>query len=152
MKAGMISPIRVLVADDSPVVRKRLAALLNEVDCIQVVGEAQSAFEAMLLFEERRPDAVVLDFQFPDASGLEVLRRIKHSAPLCLVIILTTFREPAFKSICLAAGADHFFHKATEFERVPEVLSEAARHAIGSSGPAPELRENSSETHNVVAG
>jgi two-component system response regulator DevR len=134
MTSTTVTPISVLVVDDSIIVRQGLCDLLAEDDCIAIVGEAGSVAEACRLFEQHRPDAVVLDIQLPDGSGLEVLRRIKQTAPSCMVIVLTNFRESAFRWECLRSGADHFLHKAMEFERVAELLH---RRACGPPCPSP---------------
>jgi DNA-binding NarL/FixJ family response regulator len=114
--------VTVIVADDSALIRGRLCALLEAEPAVRVVAEASSAAEAMSQFERHRPDAVVLDIQMPDASGIEVLRRIKQSAPWCVVIMLTQFRESAFREICRILGADHFLNKAGEFDQIPGIL------------------------------
>ncbi len=119
--------VTVIVADDSALIRGRLCALLETEPAVRVVGEASSACETMSQFERYRPDAVVLDIQMPDGSGVEVLRRIKQSAPGCVVIMLTQFREPAFREMSLILGANHFLNKASEFEQVPEILRELSQ-------------------------
>ena len=114
------------MVEDSSIVRRRLCSLLSEDPRIRVVGQAGCVKEALLLFEELRPDAVVLDYRLPDGNGLEVLCRIKQATPWCEVVMLTNLREELFGEICRACGADHFFHKATEFERVAQVLGDLA--------------------------
>jgi DNA-binding NarL/FixJ family response regulator len=116
----------VLVVEDSAIVRERICDLLNEEPHLQVIGQASDVAEALARFEELRPQAVVLDYRLPDGNGLQVLRHVKQAAPWCVVIMLTNLREDMFGEICRASGADHFFHKATEFERVAEVLGALA--------------------------
>ena len=118
--------VSVLVVDDSTIVRERLCALLAEDESICVAGEAGGVEEAWSLFEQRRPDAVVLDIQLPDGSGIDVLRRIKQAAPSCLVIMLTNLCEAPFRRESRRCGADYFLHKATEFEQVAELLHRCA--------------------------
>lgn len=118
--------VTVLVVDDADVFRSRLCDLLREDDRVEIIGEARDVREALAKFEAARPDAVVLDYCLPDGTALTVLRHVKQSAPWCLVIVLTNLREPVFEQVCAAVGADHFLHKATDFERVPEVLNQFA--------------------------
>jgi two-component system, NarL family, response regulator DevR len=108
---------------------------MAEDDCVSVVGEAGSVEEACRLFGQHRPDAVILDIQLPDGSGLEVLRRVKQTNPSCLVIILTNLCESPFRSECQRCGADYFLHKATEFERAVELLHPRAAIAPCPSPP-----------------
>jgi DNA-binding NarL/FixJ family response regulator len=124
------SPVRprlsVLVVDDSAIVRQRLRVLLAEGQCVRQVSEAANGAEAWTLFQRLAPDAVLLDIHLPDTSGLEVLRRIKLAAPSCLVIVLTNRQDPIFRQETQQRGADHFLHKASEFEQVAGLLH---RHA-----------------------
>ena len=132
MNPAPCSPVTVLLVDDVALVRDRLCSLLGEDPRIAVVGQAKDAAEAIRQSESLRPDAVVLDYRLPDATGVEVLRHIKQSAPWCVVIMLTNLRESVFEEISRMSGADYFFHKATEFEKVAEVLGRLA----GSGRPA----------------
>lgn len=115
-----------MIANDSAVIRKRLQSLLADEPRVSVVGEGASALEAWLLFQQRQPRAVVLDLQMPDGNGLELARRIKQSAPWCVIIILTNVRGAPSHQECRCLGVDYFFHKGTEFERVAEVLRSLA--------------------------
>lgn len=114
--------LRVLLVDDSQPVRSRIRRLLQESLPLEMVGEAGTVAEALALFRTHRPDAVVLDLGLPDGDGLTVLSEIKRTQPACVVIVLTNYANPECREHCLLAGADHFFDKAQEFERVPEVL------------------------------
>ena len=122
MKPFQGRPVTVLVVDDSAQVRRRLYEMLKGETSAQIVAEAASARDALQAFQQLRPEAVILDLGLPDASGVEVLRQIKRAAPLCFVIVLTLFNEPMFAELARTLGADCFFHKSTEFERVAEVL------------------------------
>jgi DNA-binding NarL/FixJ family response regulator len=130
-------PVSVLIVEDSVVVRARLRALLAEERAIHVVAEAASAAQALEQFQIHVPDAIVLDLRLAESSGLDVLQQIKRLAPQCVVIVLTSFDQAEFRELCLRYGADYFFHKATEFERVAEVLSTLANHSNLSSGTLP---------------
>jgi two-component system chemotaxis response regulator CheB len=119
----------VLVVDDSDAIRSRLCSLLGESPEFQVVAAARNGVEAMLAFERLRPWAVVLDIHLPGMGGVEVLRRIKASAPHCVVVMLTNLQQGPFREATRILGADAFFHKASEFELVPRFLSAAAAEA-----------------------
>jgi len=121
-------PLSVLIVEDSVVVRARLLALLAEETDVNVIAEAASAVEAIERFNTHVPDAVVLDLQLASGSGLDVLQRIRQSARQCVVIMLTNFPQAEFREACHDHGADYFFHKATEFEKVVEVLSALVPH------------------------
>ena len=113
----------VLIVDDSALVRQRLSALLAEAPGLRIVGEAASAAGALSAVQRLAPDAVVLDIRMPGVSGIEVLERIKADHPNILVVMLTNYDFDHYRRQCLASGADYFFNKAREFERVVDVLT-----------------------------
>jgi DNA-binding NarL/FixJ family response regulator len=121
----------VFIVDDSPVVRDRLTAMIAELPNVEIVGQADIAFEAIHSIRRLRPAVVVLDISMPGGSGMYVLETIKKDRPVPVVIMLTNFAHEQYRQKCLQLGADYFFDKSTEFERVPEVLRQ-----IFDSGPA----------------
>lgn len=123
--------VSVLIVDDSSIVRERLEQLLGEIAGIHLVGLANSARAALVQFHLHQPQAVILDIQMPDGSGIDVLAQIKREFPSCNVIMLTSYDEPAFRDKCAQIGADHFFHKSTEFERVVDVLTNLVERTAG---------------------
>ena len=112
----------VFIVDDSPVVRERLTGMISELAGMHVVGHAEIAFEAIHSIRRLKPDVVVLDISMPGGSGMYVLETIKRERPCPLVIMLTNFAHDQYRKKCLQLGADHFFDKTTEFDRVIEVL------------------------------
>jgi CheY-like chemotaxis protein len=122
--ATPLPSLKVLVAEDSALIRERLAGLLSELPQVEIVGEASDGSSALRLFFVCRPRAVILDIQMPGPNGIEVLRQIKAEDRNCVVIILTSYQQPEFRGRCAEAGADFFFHKSTEFEKVLVVLND----------------------------
>ena len=112
----------VFIVDDSPIVRERLATLLSELPNVEVVGQADIAFEAIDSIRKLRPSVVVLDISMPGGSGMQVLESIKQDRPETIVIMFTNFAHDHYRQKCIELGADYFFDKSTEFERVTEVL------------------------------
>src|SRR6267378_3926660 len=114
--------MKILIADDSLVVRDRLVTLLTEVHGVEVVGQAKDAMEARNLAEELRPDVAILDIRMPKGSGADVVRDLKKLNPTPKVIILTNYPHPENRKKCIGRGADYFFDKSTEFKKVLSVL------------------------------
>lgn len=113
---------RVFIVDDSPIVRERLASLVSEIPQVELVGDAEIAFEAIHRIQSLKPDVVILDISMPGGSGMHVLETIKRDpAPPC-VIMLTNFAYDQYREKCSQLGADHFFDKSGEFDRVTEVI------------------------------
>ena len=132
--------MRVLVADDSAVVRDRLVVMLSEVCGVDVVGTAADGLEAIDSFRRLRPDIVVLDIRMPKANGIQVLEEIKEIDRSAVVLMLTNYLYPQYRTRCMAAGADYFLDKSTEFDRIPELLAEL-RHAGKGGGGSGETSE-----------
>ena len=119
---GRRSPV--FIVDDSPVVRDRLLAMISELPNVEVVGQADVAFEAINSIRRLRPSVVVLDISMPGGSGMYVLETVKKDQPVPVVIMLTNFAHEQYRQKCLQLGADYFFDKSTEFDRVTQVLRE----------------------------
>lgn len=116
--------MKIIIVDDSPLVRERLISTCADLEGVQVVGEAENVLEAVRAIKRLHPDLVVLDIKMPLGSGIDVLRYIKKSDSSCKVIVLTNYPYPQYRDKCRALGAEYFFDKSTEFEKVPEVLEQ----------------------------
>ena len=114
--------MRILIADDSAVVRARLISLLADLRGIEVVGQAEDAIEARNLAEKLRPDVAILDLRMPKGSGADVLSDLKKLDPVFKVIMLTNYSNPENRKKCIDGGADYFFDKSNEFQKVVSVL------------------------------
>jgi len=120
--------MRVLIVDDSDLIRRRLGAMLSEMKGIELVGEARDSLEATKLALNLKPDVVILDIRMPAGSGINVLENIKRVTPAPKVIMLTNYPYPQYRKKAEDAGADFFFDKASEFDRVAEAV-EGLRNA-----------------------
>ena len=115
--------VKVLIVDDSILVQQRLVDMLAEIDGIEVVGEAKDESEALSKAIELIPDVIILDIRLREGNGINVLQKIKNNgANSTVVIIITSYPYPQYRERCVAAGADFFFSKSTEFDKIPEVL------------------------------
>jgi len=114
--------MRILIADDSAVVRARLISLLADLRGIEVVGQAEDAIQARNLAEKLRPDVAILDLRMPKGSGADVLSDLKKLNPTPKVIMLTNYPHPENRKKCMDEGADYFFDKSNEFQKVVLVL------------------------------
>ena len=113
---------RVLIVDDSEQVRERLISLLSEHPKIRIVGQAGNGKEAMDAVNDQMPDTVILDIRLPGKSGIQLLKEIKAAHPEITVIMLTNYDFEQYRKQCTQFGADHFFNKTLEFEKVVNVL------------------------------
>ena len=130
--------IRVLVADDHPVVRHGLCTMLEIEDDIVVVGRAADGEEAVAQARETRPDIILLDVQMPNVDGIEALRRIRAEDPEARVIVLTTYRDEDYVFPSLQAGARGYLLKDASREELADAIR---RVAAGESLLDPQVAE-----------
>jgi DNA-binding NarL/FixJ family response regulator len=123
----MTAQIRVLVADDHPIVRAGIVALLSQASDITVVGEAKTGAEAVKRASELRPDLVLMDLRMPELSGAEATAQIIAMIPTTRVLVLTTYETDADILGAIEAGANGYLLKAAPQE---EIL-EGVRAAVG---------------------
>ncbi|HEX3257345.1 MAG TPA: response regulator transcription factor [Pseudonocardia sp.] len=105
--------IRVVLADDHPVVRRGLGAMLRSVDDIDVVGEAVDGHEAVRAAVTLSPDVIVLDIHMPGLDGVSAAREIRGAAPDVGILMLTMLDDDASVRAAVSAGAGGYVLKAT---------------------------------------
>jgi len=114
--------MRLLIVDDSEIVRERLKTMLSEVPMMETIGQAKDQKEAIELVGKLNPDVVIVDIQMPGGSGINLLREVKKRKKPPQLIVLTNQSYPQYRRKCMEAGANFFFDKSTEFDKVAEVL------------------------------
>ncbi len=119
----MMTTIRVVIADDHPVVRSGIRDLLERAIDIQVIGEASTGKEALLLVEEMVPDVLLLDMQLPDMKGIEVAQQIQQSGTSVKILVLSAHDDPVYIHELMEAGAMGYLVK----EEAPQVIVDAVR-------------------------
>jgi len=119
----MSAPIRVLIADDQPMVRAGLRMILELEPDIDIVGEAADGNEAVAVAAATEPDVILMDVRMPNLDGLEATRRIvgsREDGPR--VLILTTFDLDVYVYEALASGASGFVLKDIEPEKLVDAI------------------------------
>lgn len=148
----MNSDIRVVVADDHPIVREGLTALLNSVDGLEVVGVAATGHEAIRKVMETRPNVAVLDLQMPGLDGYEATRQIARTAPKVAVLVLTMFEDDDAMFAAMRAGANGYLVKGAQQDEIIRAIhavaageaifgSSVAKRVLGLLGSAPRAVE-----------
>ena len=131
------TPVRVVLADDHPVVRDGLSALLSSVPGIEVAGTAATGREAVRAAVTLRPDVLVLDVQMPELNGVAAAREIARAAPTVAVLMLTMFDDDDSVFAAMRAGARGYVLKgATQDEIIRAIHAVAAGEAIFGPGVA----------------
>jgi DNA-binding NarL/FixJ family response regulator len=121
-KLGKAAAIRVLIADDHPVVREGLAAMINRRPDMTVVAEARNGREAVGLFRQHRPDVALIDLRMPEMDGVSAILAIREQFPPAQTIILTTYDgdEDIYRG--LQAGAKAYLLKDASREELFECI------------------------------
>lgn len=117
----MTNKIKILLVDDHNVVRAGFKMLLADDHTIEVIGEAARGEQAIQLYQELKPDIVVMDLSMPGIGGLEAMRRIVQRDPQALILVFSVHNEPVYVSRALNAGAKGYITKNS----APEILLEA---------------------------
>jgi DNA-binding NarL/FixJ family response regulator len=114
--------IRVVIADDQPVVRDGLAMLLGLIDDVEVVATAADGVEAVERVRSERPDIVLMDLRMPRLEGAEATREILSSLPETRVLVLTTYADDQFLFPALEAGARGYLTKEATAEEIEQAI------------------------------
>jgi DNA-binding NarL/FixJ family response regulator len=121
-RSGNLKKIRVLIVDDSAMLREGLATLCSMLSELEVVGTAGDGIEALEAIRNLRPDVVSLDIRMPGMSGIDVLRAIRRDRLTCTPIVLSGMADEFAREKCLELGAKYVFDKSTELEKFLQVL------------------------------
>lgn len=117
--------MKILVADDTEVIRKHLRLLLSEIEGA-VVEIAVDGMEATWLIGQFAPEVIILDIQMPYKNGIEVLREIRKNDQSSTVIMFTAAPSPEIREICFRAGANFFLDKRSEADSLLEICKREA--------------------------
>lgn len=128
----MTSPVRVLVVDDSVVIRRLVSDALSADPALEVVGTAANGRLALAKIEQLAPDAVTLDIEMPELDGIGTLRALRPAHPQLPVIMFSTLTERAAAATleALAAGATDYVTKPTNVGRASESIEQVRRELI----------------------
>ena len=118
--------MQLFLVEDSSMVRDRIEAMLAEIPGTTIAGRATGATEAIRDILAVRPDMVLLDVQLAEGSGFDVLRALHAQAPGLPVVMLTNYSADPYRQIAERFGVRAFFDKTKEFERVREIVAQAA--------------------------
>ena len=114
--------MKVFIADDSSELRERIVDMISEEESIEMVGQAENVPEAINAIRKLKPDVIILDIRMPGGCGIDVLNTIEKDGCTPIIIMLTNYPYPQYRKKCFDAGADFFFDKSSEFEKVIDVL------------------------------
>jgi DNA-binding NarL/FixJ family response regulator len=122
--------IKVLIADDHPLIIAGIRRTIEHVDDMEVVGEARSGPELMQLVERRRPDLVLMDLKMPGVAGVEAIIRIRQRWPEVKCVVLSAYDDRPTIDAALQAGASAYVLKSAHTVDIASVLRQASGGAV----------------------
>ena len=116
--------VRVLLVEDSALIRDRVSESLSELPGIAIVGYAESQAGALELMSVPGWDVAILDLQLKSGTGLGVLKALPADVrpPHTKIVVFTNYAFPQYRDRCAALGADFFVDKAREFDKLPKIM------------------------------
>jgi len=157
--------IRIVVVDDHQIVRQGVRSLLSNYDDFEIVGEAETATEAMDVIGKTLPDVVLLDIRMPGESGIQTLRKIRNSYPQIKVLMLTSYREDEYVIGALREKADGYVLKSVSDETLvhailavhrserflsPQITEQVIQHALGNEEELEQSDLNDTEEQQIL--
>ena len=115
--------MKVLVAEDSPLLRAQIVQQFLEFPGVEIVGLMSGALQACQAIGELKPDVVILDLVFAGGNGIDVIRSITCAEVHPVIIVLTDRTSPPYREKAMKAGADFFLDKWMEFGKLREIIS-----------------------------
>ena len=116
--------MKVLFGDDSVLILDRLEELLCKYQHVEIVGALKNGNDTLDALLKLNPDLAIIDLKMPGLSGLEVLHEIRKVNKSLKIIILTFFAIDSYKKLAIREGADYFFSKVDDFDKVSLVVAE----------------------------
>lgn len=113
---------RILVVDDHPIVRERLAELINQESDLEVCGEAEDSISALKTIQQLQPDLAIVDITLKDTYGIELIRQIKERHPRLPTLVLSMHDESLYGERALRAGARGYLNKQEATRKVIAAL------------------------------
>jgi len=147
-----VTGLKILIADDHPVVRRGLRALLNSRSGWQVCGEAMNGREALEKVTELKPDVLILDLNMPELNGLEVTRQIRKEHPQIEVVVLTVHDSEQMMRQVLAAGARGYMLKSDAGGELLNAIETVRNHRVFLSSQASQMLGASAASAAAAAG
>ena len=116
--------MRIIIADDSDLILERIQEMLNQFNQVEIIALLKNGKDALKAFKFIKPDLVILDIKMPGLNGLEVLKEIRKEDKNVKIIILTLYASDYYRQLAMQSGANYFFSKVDDFEKIAVVVEE----------------------------
>ena len=125
--------MRIVIADDSTLIRNRLQDVLLSFDQVEIVGTCTNGTDTLKALQTLNPDLAIIDIKMPGLSGLEVLKEIRKVNKTLQIIILTFYGSEYYRQKAIEGGANYFFSKVDDFEKVEKVVNEMLKLTVNQT-------------------
>jgi DNA-binding NarL/FixJ family response regulator len=148
MEAESTAPLKVLIADDHPLMIAGVRRALERSEDIEIAGEAHSGPELMRLVERRRPQIVLTDLRMPGTDGADCIEQIRTTWPEVRVVVLSACEDRPAIDAALSAGASAYVVKSINSTDIAAVIRQAASGSVfhATSVPAPRPQDEDEES------
>jgi DNA-binding NarL/FixJ family response regulator len=116
--------LRILLADDSDLILQRLHERISTCKGVEIIGSFTNGTETLEALRILKPDLAIVDIKMPGLSGLRVLKEIRKEDKALKFIILTLYTSDNYRQLAIQNGADFFFSKVDDFDKIPQVIKE----------------------------
>jgi DNA-binding NarL/FixJ family response regulator len=124
--------MNVIIADDSRLMRERIRETISIFKQVNIVGEAETGSEALEQMDKLEPDLVILDIRMPELNGLEVLKAYRSRNKTTKILMLTNYAYDQYKDRAFENGADFFYSKSDDFDKLLSIVADLIRKNNGS--------------------
>jgi len=120
--------MRVLLADDSNLILERLQEALSIYKQVEIVGLCGNGIETLEAIRTLKPDLAIIDIKMPGLTGIEVLQEIRKESKSPKIVILTFYSSDYYQQVAIKFGADYFYSKVDDFEKIPQLVSSMLKY------------------------
>jgi DNA-binding NarL/FixJ family response regulator len=115
--------MKVFIVEDSDIMVERILKKVLSIKGVEVVGISDNEEDAFINIKSSYPDFLIIDIKLKSGDGINLLKRIKKKIPGATIVMLTSYFMPEFIDKCMAIGADYFFDKAKDFDKIENVIN-----------------------------
>jgi len=115
--------MKVLIADDSRLMRERIREAISTFSGVEIVYETETGLQTLAALYKYNPDLAIIDIRMPDKNGLEVMKEFRTKNKTTKIIVLTNYAYDQYKDRAFENGADYFFSKSEDFEKIATVVA-----------------------------
>ena len=114
--------MKVIIADDSRLMRERIREAISTFRGVEIVSETDTGLKTLEELNKHCPDLAIIDIRMPDKNGLEVMKEFRTKNKTTKIIILTNYAYDQYKDRAFENGADYFFGKSEDFEKIADFM------------------------------